>query len=114
MRRDELSVEQGKARATQAIHEPGKRDLRRVAAAREHALAKERGAEGHTVDTADQLPLGPDFERMGMAHLVQVLVEARDLGTDPGFRPVGAGIHDSGEVAVHLHLVIHPPYRLGQ
>ena len=75
----------------QARHEPGQRNFRRIRHAAEHRLAEEGPAKLHAIESADQLPLVPAFNRMGMADRVEAERRPLDDLVDPGFVPVGAG-----------------------
>jgi hypothetical protein len=60
----ELTIEQRKIARLQARDEPGERNLRRVGGAAEHALAEERAAELHTVESANEQIALPDLDRV--------------------------------------------------
>lgn len=68
----------------------------------EHRLAAEQRALRHTVHTADQLALLPDFHRMGVAEKMQLQIGVQHLRTNPGafMWPMGAGSDHCGKVMV--------------
>jgi hypothetical protein len=68
----ELAVEQPVAADLQPRDQPGERDLRGVAAAREHAFAEEGAAERDAVEAAGELAVLPAFDRMGVAEPVKL------------------------------------------
>ncbi len=74
----ELGVEQAEAAGPQPRHEVDERDLRGVALAVEHALAEEGAAEPHAVEAADQPAVAPDLDRVAVAEVEQLAVEAAD------------------------------------
>ena len=75
---DELGVEQTKAAGVQPGDQGDQSELRGVAAAAEHALAEEGGAERDAVEAARQRAVLPDLDGMGMAQAVQLAVERQD------------------------------------
>jgi hypothetical protein len=93
----ELGVEQHVAAGDQSGDQMNQGHLRGVGAAREHALAEEGGAEGHAVQAADQLPLQPALDAVGVAHLEQLAVEAFDRSVDPGLVAAGPGLRAGGD-----------------
>ena len=100
----ELAVEQGKAARPQPRRQPCQRNLRRIGAARHHALAEKGPAERHAIETADQFLAVPTFDRMGKADLVQMAIGALDRIVDPGRWPIRRGLraqrHQPGEIAI--------------
>ena len=100
----ELGVEQQVAAALQPLDQRHQRDLAGVAPVREHALAEERGAERDAVEAADQAPLGPGLDAVGVALPVQRAVEPDQVVVEPGAGPLrarlGAGLDDRAERAV--------------
>ena len=84
----------------EAGDKPGKRDLRCVGHAAEHAFAEEGAAELHAVEPADEIARLPDLDRMGVAGSVEREHRLLELGVDPGFLAVGAGGDHRREIAV--------------
>ena len=82
---------------SKARDQPGKRDLRRIGRAAEHAFAEEGAAELHAVETADESLVLPHLDRMGVARAVEREHRAFELGVDPGLLAVGAGGDDARE-----------------
>jgi hypothetical protein len=96
----ELAIEKGEVPDLEARDQPCERDLGRVGAAAEHALAEEGAAELHAVKAADQPILVPDLDRMSVARAVERQHGALELGVDPRLLAVGAGSNHGREVAV--------------
>src|SRR5450631_1246667 len=70
----------------------------------EHALAEEGAAQAHPVKTADQIVALIDLDAVGVATLVELVVERADPAVDPGARPArlraGTAREHTLEVAV--------------
>jgi hypothetical protein len=102
----ELAVEQSVAADLQPRDQPGQRDLRRIAARREHAFAEKGGAEIDSVEAADERALVPAFDRMGVAALVEQAIASFDVGVDPGLLALGAAFHHFGEGGIAGHPIL--------
>ena len=63
----ELGVEQPIATGPQALDQGDQRDLAGIPLVREHALAEERRAQRHAVQPADQPPVAPALDAVGVA-----------------------------------------------
>ena len=85
-----LRIKKPIAGDVQPVDQIGQRHLGRIGAVRKHAFAEKRAPQGHTVNAARQVPVGPDLGRMGVALGVKLAAEVLDLGVDPGLGPVGA------------------------
>ena len=86
----ELGVEQPIAAGAQPLDQRDQRDLAGVALVREHALAEERRAERDAVQAADQAPVRPALDAVGVALPVQRAVELDQIVVEPGARPLRA------------------------
>ena len=60
------------------------RHLRRVAGAREHALAEEGAAQADAIEPADEVAVLPDLDAVAVAEFVQPDIEIADALVDPG------------------------------
>jgi hypothetical protein len=96
----ELAIEQSEIADLEPRDEPRERDFRGVARTAEHALAKESAAELHAIEPADERPLVPYLDRMGVARAVEREHGALEVGVDPGLFAVGAGGDGAREGAV--------------
>ncbi len=91
---------------------PGQRHFRCIGHAAEHRLSEKGAAELYAIKTADQLPLMPAFDRVGMADRVEPERGALDDRVDPGLRSIGARQKDfvKGHVAGDSEAARpHPP-----
>src|SRR4051812_521340 len=61
-----LTVDQRECPRAQFGHKCRKCDFRRIRCAHEHRFTIKHATDGHPVQTADQLPLQPCLETMGM------------------------------------------------
>src|SRR5205814_1009978 len=68
----ELRIEQRKAARLQALDEMDEAGLRCIRLLGKHAFAEEHPSQRHAVEAADQLVLAPGFDRMAVAHAVQL------------------------------------------
>ncbi len=91
MRRHELAIEQLEAPGTEPRDEMRERDFRGVAHPADHRLAEKGAPQRHAIEAADQLPVVPAFDAMGMAHAEQSFVARTDHRVDPRRRPVVGG-----------------------
>ena len=96
----ELAVEQGEVADFQPRDEPRQRGLRGVGGAAEHRFAEESAPEANAVDPADEKPVLPAFDRMGVTGGVEAERRALDIGVDPSLRTVGAALHHGMKIAV--------------
>jgi hypothetical protein len=67
----ELAIEQGEITRPQPGDEPSERDLRRVSASAEHALAEKGSAKLDAIEAADERIAAPHLDRMGMPRGVE-------------------------------------------
>ena len=109
----ELAVEKGEAAHLESSDKPGKRDLRRIGGAAEHAFAEEGAAQLDPIYSADKLSLGiPAFNRMGMAAGVERERGPLDVAVDPGLLAHRAAADYFGEGAVAVTVKIPERSRL--
>ena len=116
MRCHELRVEQAKSAGAQPRDEMGQSDLGGVGLAVEHALAKERRAQGDAIEPAHELSLAPALHRVNGSELEQRAIEPPYFAIDPGVRASGrrrgAGVDHRVEIAIYPHLENIPAHRL--
>jgi len=96
----ELAVEKREIADLEARDERSEGDLRGVGPAAEHALAEEGAAELHAIESADQLFVLPDFNRMRMARGVKRKHGFLELGIDPRLFAISAGGDHGRKIAV--------------
>ena len=91
MRGCELAVEQFRPASPQRGDQPRQRDFRGIRLAAEHRFAAEYPFESYAIKSADQPPVVPTFDRMGVAVFVQADVAFADAVADPAFFGTRAG-----------------------
>ena len=99
----ELAIEQGEVADLQPGDQPGQGDLRRVGHPGEHRFPEKRPAQLDAIEAADQPPVVPAFDRMGVADRVEAERGPLDHLIDPGFVAVGTSQQDVMEGAVPGH-----------
>lgn len=109
MRGHELAIEKNEVTGLQAGDEPRQCDLRCVGPAAEHRFTEEGATQADAIDPADQLAIGPAFDRVGVARRVKSERGAFDIGVDPRFGAVGAATDDVFEGAVARDLEAAAP-----
>jgi hypothetical protein len=80
---DELAIEQLEAAHLEARDKISQRDLGSIAFAAEHTLPEKGTTKPHAIQAADQLPVAPGFDRMGMAASMQIGIGRLDRRVDP-------------------------------
>ena len=90
-------------------------NLRRIAYAVEHALAEERAAQAHAVETADERRTVIDLDGVAMPAFVELSIDRADAGIDPGAPAARhrrrTGIDHGVEVDVAHHAERGPAHR---
>jgi len=114
-----LAIEEVELPFLQASQEGDEGDFGGVGGGMKHGLAKEGGAEGHTIDAADEAILAPGLDGMGKAEFVQAKVSGDQRGGDPGAGAIraihgGAGVHDIGEGGVEADFEVLAPDGFGR
>src|SRR5947209_20598626 len=80
------------------------RDLRSIARAVEHALAKERTPETHAIKSADQRLAVVDLHSVAVPEIEQPAIELPDGAIDPGARALrprlGAALNNGAKIVI--------------
>jgi len=104
-----LHVKQHESPGAQAVHKVGQRDFRGVGPAREHAFAEKGPAKRDSVNTANQLIVNGNFQRMGVSRPMQRAVKFGDFRIDPGFRAIRTIAYSSGKIHIDPNAMVRPP-----
>src|SRR5690606_20065513 len=92
-----LRIEQDEAALLQPLHQLYQADLRGVGFSRKHAFAEKGAPKRHAIKAADELPVEPCFDRMGVSHAVKLHIGFADRRVDPGRRARLASFCASGD-----------------
>ena len=78
-----LDIEQQKVARLEVLHQLGERDFGHIANAVKLAFGTESSADMDAVESAGELAVDPDFERVGVALLLQGAIDGAELIGDP-------------------------------
>src|SRR5438309_2242507 len=100
----ELRIKEAIATGLEARHQMHQRDLAGIGFPAEHAFAEEGAAQGYAVKPADQAPVQPGLDAMGVTEDKQLATEIEDRVVDPGLAAAGcrcrAILDDVGKGAI--------------
>jgi hypothetical protein len=101
-----LRIEKRVAAPPQPGDEIDERNLARVGAHREHALAEKRPADGNAVNASCQHAPVPGLDAMRMALFVERSIKRNDVVVDPGrVAHIGAVADDALEIGIESNAV---------
>lgn len=98
MRGQKLRVQQREAAAGEVIRQPQQRHFRPIRAGRKHTFPEKRSAKADAEQTPGKLAVMVNGQRMGMACLVQLVIQRAQRRIDPGLVPRCAVADDGVEI----------------